>query len=482
MNLKKIEYKNLNYFRYGQIGTDFIVTNEAGDYVFLSKNEFNKFIENKLDKKNEPYLSLYQNNFIKENKNIDHLINKYRTKKEFLSAGPCLHILVVTLRCNQNCIYCHASAQDVSRTDLDMSQATAKKAIEMIFKTTSKFVDIEFQGGEPLLNWPVIKFVIEEAKRINKKVKKNLAIKLVSNFGLMTEEKYKYLINNKVGLCTSLDGPKYLHDQNRPAKKSGNSHENIAKWIKRFNKDYPTLRKKDYIWKMAALTTISRFSLSKHKEIVDEYIKLGYSNIFLRPLDPFGFSKNIWDKIGYTASDFIKFYKQAFDYIIKINLSGKFFEEKFAKMFLVKILSDHDPNMMETRSPCGAGIGQLAYNFNGDVYTCDEGRMMSMMGDENFKLGNVLENTYEEIVTSPVTRSVCTASCLDFLPGCESCVYNPYCGVCPIYNYFEHGNIFGQMPKNDHCLINKAILNLIFTKLKDKKIKKIFQNWLNISH
>lgn len=477
MDLQKIKYKNLNYFRYGQIGADFIVTNEAGDYVWLSKDEFNKFIENKLDDSSEPYLTLYQNNFIKNNEDINHLVDKYRTKKQFLASGPCLHVLVVTLRCNQNCIYCHASAQDASRKDLDMSLNTAKKAVTMIFKTTSQFIDIEFQGGEPLLNWPVVKFVIAEAKKINKKAKKILKIKLVSNFGLMTEEKYKYLVRNKVYLCTSLDGPKFLHNQNRPIKKINNSHENIVRWVKKINKD-SKLKKKNYTQEMVALTTISRFSLSKHKEIINEYIRLGYSSIFLRPLNPYGFAKNVWGKIGYTADDFIKFYKQALDYIIKINLSGKFFEEKFAKIFLVKILSDRDPNMMETRSPCGAGIGQLAYNFNGDIYTCDEGRMMSMMGDENFKLGNVFQNTYEEIVTSPVTRSVCSASCLDFLPGCDSCVFNPYCGVCPIYNYFEQGNIFGQMPKNDRCLINKAILNLIFNKLKDKKIKRIFENWL----
>jgi len=63
--------------------------------------------------------------------------------------------------------------------------------------------------------------------------------------------------------------------------------------------------------------------------------------------------------------------------------------EKAAVTFLKKIMTEEDPNHLDFRSPCGAGIGQLAYNYNGKVYTCDEGRMMSMMNDESFCLGNV---------------------------------------------------------------------------------------------
>lgn len=480
IDLKKIKYKDLGFFRFRKLDKQFILTNDAGEYQMLSEKDFKDFIEGKLNKDSEPFLSLAKKNFVKKEIDLDSMVARYRTKKGFVYEGPSLHIIVVTLRCNQKCIYCHASAQDVTRKDLDMDLATAKKTLDLIFQSSSKFIDIEFQGGEPLLNWPVVKFIIEEAQKINKRKKKDLEIKLVSNFSLMDDEKYKFLLDNKVGLCTSLDGPKELHDRNRPAKNVGNFHDNIAKWVKRFNKDYPKLKKKRYIWRMAALTTISGYSLNKYKEIVDEYVNLGFSGIFLRPLDPFGFSKNIWHEIGYSADDFIEFYKKSLDYVIKLNQQGIFFEEKFAKMFLVKILTDHDPNMMENRSPCGAGIGQLAYNYNGNIYTCDEGRMMSMMGDDSFMLGNV-DDTYRQIVSSPVTRTVCSASCLDGLAGCSDCAYNPYCGVCPIYNYIEQGNIFGQMPNNDKCKINMAILDYLFEKMKDQKVKKVFEKWLKNS-
>jgi len=477
IDLKKIKYKDLGFFRFRKIKDKILLTNDYGGYIFLSKKDFDDFLEGKLAKNKEPYLALVKNNFVKNELDITKAIEKYRNKKSFLHEGPCLHIIIVTLRCNQRCIYCHASAQDLKAVDKDMDKKTAKKAVEMIFKTTSPYVDIEFQGGEPLLNWPVIKYIIEEAKKKNKKAKKELIIKLVSNFSLMTEEKYKFLLDNMVSLCTSLDGPKELHNKNRPLL-GEQSYKSVAYWIKRFNKNYPRLKKKGYVWKMAALTTISRFSLARPKEIVNEYIKLGFSNIFLRPLDPFGFSQNSWKKIGYSSNEFIKFYTKALDYIIKLNIRGKEFKERYANFFLTKILTDKEPNNMDLRSPCGAGIGQLAYNYNGDVYTCDEGRMVSMMGDESFKLGNVFENNYKDIVSSPIVRTLCSASCLEGLAGCCDCAYLPYCGTCPILNYFEQGNIFSQMPNSERCKINKAILDYLFEKLQNKEVNKVFNKWV----
>ncbi|MBL7154903.1 MAG: His-Xaa-Ser system radical SAM maturase HxsB [Candidatus Portnoybacteria bacterium] len=480
LNLKKIKYNQLGFFRFKKIKNKYLLTNDVGDYLFLKEKEFENFLTNSLEKDKEPYLSLKEKNFLKNELDLTELIEKYRSKKAFLFGGPSLHIVVVTLRCNHQCIYCHASAQDMSRKDLDMSQETANQVVDKIFQTTSPFLAIEFQGGEPLINWPVVKFIVEEAYRKNKKAKKDLQIRLVSNFDFMTEERFKYLLDKKVSLCVSLDGPEKLHNKNRPIRDSENrysNYRNIVKWVKKFNKLYPQLKKKGYIYRIAGRVTISRFSLSKPKEIVDEYIKLGFDSFYLHHLNPFGFSLESQREIGYIAKEYINFYKKALDYIIQLNLKGKKFKEKMAVTFLTKILTDYDPNHLDYRSPCGAGIGQLAYHYNGDVYTCDEGRMLSMMGDESFRLGNVRENSYQEIVASPIIRTLCTASCLEGLPGCSDCIYKPYCGVCPIYNYFEQGNIFGQMPTNERCQINQAILNFLFEKLQDPKIKAVLESW-----
>lgn len=478
LNLKEIKYNQLGFFRFKKLGSKYLLTNDVADYILLSEKEFTDFLANKLNKFSQPYLSLAEKNFVKSEINLTELVEKYRLKKAFLFSGPSLHIVVVTLRCNHQCIYCHASAQDMSQKELDMDRETARQVVDKIFQTTSPAVAIEFQGGEPLANWPIVKFIIEQANRKKKKTKKELEIRLVSSFSLMTEEKFKYLLNKKVSLCASLDGPEKLHNQNRPIKGEPGDYKIIVKWIKKFNKMYPSLKWGGYIYRIAGRVTISRFSLPKAREIIDEYIKLGFDSLYLHHLNPFGFSYKSWQKIGYSAKQYIDFYKQALDYIIKLNLAGKKFKEKMAATFLTKILTDHDPNHLDYRSPCGAGIGQLAYNYNGDVYTCDEGRMLSMMGDESFRLGSVSQNSYQEIVSSSVTRTMCTASCLEGLPGCSDCAYLPYCGTCPLYNYFTQGNIFSQMPTNERCQLNKAMLDFFFSRLQNPKIKAVFEGWV----
>jgi uncharacterized protein len=474
LKLKKTEYKNLAPFYFKYFKNKYLVTNEIGEWLFLTAKEFDKFLSGDFKEDFDFYLKLKEKNLIKKEINIEKMCQAYRSKRQYLFNGPSLHIVIPTLRCDHQCLYCQASAKGVNEKEFDMPEKTAKKVVDKIFQSTSESIVIEFQGGEPLLNWPIVKFIIEYAKKKNKKIKKEIELRLVSNFSLMDEEKFKFLLENKVNLCTSIDGPEKLHNSQRILL-GGNSYRNSVKWIKKFNKIYPELKKKNYIHKIDGLTTITRFSLAYPKKIVDEYLKLGFSGIYLRPLSPFGFSQKILRKIGYSAEEFTSFYKKAFDYIIKLNLQGKRIKENMAKTFLVKILTESDPNHMDFRSPCGAGIGQLAYNFDGNIYTCDEGRMMAMMGDENFKVGNVFENSYKEIVSSPAVRTICLASCLDNLSGCATCVYKPYCGVCPIYNYFVQGNIFTN---NDKCKINQAILDLIFEKLENKKIREIFESWL----
>lgn len=70
-------------------------------------------------------------------------------------------------------------------------------------------------------------------------------------------------------------------------------------------------------------------------------------------------------------------------------------------------------NYMELRSPCGGAIGQLAYYYDGNIYTCDEGRMLAEMGNDSFKLGNV-NNTYKELMETGATKAMCISSCLEY--------------------------------------------------------------------
>ena len=237
------------------------------------------------------------------------------------------------------------------------------------------------------------------------------------------------------------------------------------------------LKLKDKGIEFSAIETTTRFSLDKYKEIVDTYLSLELKGIFIRPLTRLGKAASSWDKIGYTTDEFIAFYKNILEYMIEKNKEGYFISEGHSCIFLNKILNSNGLNYMELRSPCGAGIGQMAYYYDGKVYTCDEGRMLAEMGSDMFKLGTV-DNTYNELINNEVTKTMCVASCLECIPYCKDCVYQPYCGVCPVINYALDGNIFSQMPKEDRCLIYSGMLDTLFELLKDEENEKIFRSWI----
>ena len=134
---------------------------------------------------------------------------------------------------------------------------------------------------------------------------------------------------------------------------------------------------------------------------------------------------------------------------------------------------------MELRSPCGAGLGQVAITANGNVYTCDEGRMIAEAGDEAFLIGNVFTDYYDDWMSSSCCKSVCSASLLDTLPGCCDCVFKPYCGVCPVVNYAINGNV--TQVSRDRCAIYKGMLKIIFSYLitGKKDILRLFETWSN---
>jgi len=466
---------NLGFFRYQKLGDIYLITNIVGDYSFLKPSEFRKFIKGTLNKKSKSYLMLKKKGFYKTPSSIKELITKYHQKHQFLLEGPSLHIIVVTLNCNYQCTYCQASSHYWHQKDdkkFDMDKATAKKVVDVIFHSPNNALTIEFQGGEPLVNWPVVKYIIDYAEKKNKKARKDLICTIVSNFSLMTDEIYDYCKKHMVSLCTSLDGPESIHNFNRPYP-GGNSYQSTTHWIKKI-KNYE--KKQKNIYHSNALLTVSRKSLKYPKEIIDEYLKFGFTGIHIRPLSRLGFSSRNYDKIGYSAEEFLDFWKKTMDYIISLNKKHVFFYERGTAIILKKIFDQQDPNCLDLRSPCGAGIGQLLYNYNGKVFTCDEGRMI---GDDTFVLGNVKKDNYTKLMSSDKLRAVCLSSVLENLQ-CDNCVYQPYCGVCPVSNYALYGNLFAPQINTYWCKLHKAMFDYVFEKLQDKKIYNIFQSWIGL--
>ncbi len=470
-----------NLFRWRKIGAKHVVTNDHGAHTFLDDEQLDELITGRVKAGTPLYEEMRQKGFLLEDTDIQRVADAYDRKVSFVYRGPVLHILVVTLRCNEVCTYCHASRSNMSETETDMSITTAEKCVDMALRSPSNTMTIEFQGGEPLANYEVVQHVVEYGSAQAQARGKRVMFSLVSNLALMDETKLDWLVQNRVQISTSLDGPKDLHDRNRKLV-GGSAYDRTVFWMKRINEAYVAAGLDPQLYHVEALATITREHLSRAKDLVDEYVKNECRAIFLRPLNPFGFAKKTGEKVSYTATEFLTFYNEALDYVLQKNRDGVEILERLGAIFLSKIMTPDDPNYLDIRSPCGAGIGQIAYNHDGSIFTCDEGRMVYQMGDEVFRIGSVDTLTLKDVVTSETVKSMAMASCLDGLPGCAACAYKPFCGTCPVFNYTEQGNIFPQNSTNSRCTIYMGIQDRLFRELQseDPTVRGIFQRWITV--
>jgi His-Xaa-Ser system radical SAM maturase HxsB len=454
-----------------RIGGGHLLTNSFGSWCHISDKELLIFNQGKLGGNPALVSKLKKSGIMVDKKNIKNVINDYRNVNFFLLQGPSLHIVVPTLRCNHGCIYCHAKAPDGKKHDMD--KKTAIRFLDFVFKSPSPAVTIEFQGGEPLLNWDTMKFIVEGARELNEKYeKKELKISVVTNLTLMDEKKLDFLIRKNVSICTSLDGPEKVHNANRKYLGGGPTYKDVTKWMGRVNDEYKSRNSK---MKLHALPTITRHSLPYWKEIVDEYVKWGLDTIHLKFLNQLGAARQNWGEISYSPIEFIDFWKRGMDYIIELNNKGVNIAERMAQVMLTKILAKRDYGFTELMSPCGAGRTQLLYNHNGDIYTCDEGRML---GSDLFKLGNVNKTEYKNVIRGEKLVSVCYASCLENY--CGSCAFKPFCGTCPVMNYVEQGTIVPKITETMRCKIFKSQFTYLFNRITgDSNALKIFKRWVH---
>jgi radical SAM protein with 4Fe4S-binding SPASM domain len=272
-----------------------------------------------------------------------------------------------------------------------------------------------------------------------------------------------------------------LHDQQRRLT-GGSAFDAAQRWVKRINEAYAKAGLDPEVYHVEGLLTVTRNALEQPEAIVDTYVDLGFRALSLRPLDPFGFASKTLHLLGYSAKEYLAFHRRVLKHMFELNKRGSRILERYASIFLSKILGDDDPNFLDLRSPCGAGIGQVAYGFNGSIFTCDEGRMLGNMGDDFFKIGVIGESSYRDAIGHDTVRSLTVASNVRASPECVECAYNPYCGICPVHNYATQGTLHGPMAGSSWCKIMMGIQDYLFSILRqnDPEMIAIFQQWTTV--
>lgn len=463
-------------FRFERVGeNETVITNQVGEFAFVRSDKINALVNKQLPSDDPDYSKLRSIQVLMEPSDrwsIDLLALKTRTRLQPIRNFTNLHLFIVTLRCDHSCQYCQVSRQSDDRTAFDMTYETADRGLDIVFQSPNEAVKIEFQGGEPLLNFDLIKYIVERAEERNQSAMKDLQFVIATTLSLATDEILRYCRDHKVLLSASLDGPQDLHNKNRP-RPGKDSYQRFASGLKR-------AREIVGFDSVSALMTTSPSSMRRVKEIVDEYLKFGFDGIFLRHLSPYGFAVKTKSYQAYNAERWLEFFKEGMEYILDLNKRGIRFTEQYSTIILTKMLTVDDPGFVDLMNPSGAGISAVVFNYDGDVYASDESRMLHEMGDSSFKLGNLHQHTYAEIFTSDALLSALEDSFTLSAPMCTDCAFEPWCGADPVFHHATFGDVLGRKPESEFCKRSMGVIKYLLEKIQtDSEAHAIFKRWVN---
>src|SRR5262249_11983811 len=156
--------------------------------------------------------------------------------------------------------------------------------------------------------------MVEYSEAKNAEIGKRVDRVITTNLSRATPEILEYCRDHKVAISTSLDGPEWLHNANRP-RPGSNSYELVMRTLE-------LARRIVGVENVSALMTTTRRSLKHVRDIIDEYVARGFRAIFLRSISPYGFALKTRSKTGYFTTEFLEFYREGLAYILELNRRG----------------------------------------------------------------------------------------------------------------------------------------------------------------
>ena len=347
--------------------------------------------------------------------------------KPFLEVFSCDSItLDLTNSCNLSCSYCFEHNKNADH----MSIATAIKAVELAYKSRPNRehpLGVNFFGGEPLLNWRVMRGVIDHCNIQRYKVQYGIT----TNLTILTDEMIQYFDDNSIPILVSIDGIKKVHDANRC-----NSYDtvrgNIDKLVNQGLGLYLEAR-------MTIMPKDIRYAIDGVKEIFD----MGISNICPIPV-----YDTHWrpDQLQIAKS----FYKELAEFFIEVlkerkrNISIKYIDDS-----VMDLVFKHDTEN-DIRCPIFKNTW-CTIAPNGDVYACHQGPTMVNKYRDLFKLGNLDSINETKIYTN---NEMCKSEYI--LKECDSCIAKGLCkSGCPTENLRVNDD--SSKPSDSYCALQRII-------------------------
>lgn len=382
------------------------------DYIFDKLKGINK---RKIIESYNNIYKLYNENliFCKENKELEK-----EFKYDAHIKAICLHI---AHDCNLRCKYCFASTGDFGeeRREL-MPLEIAKQSIDFLIKNSKDRynLEVDFFGGEPLLNYDVIVDTVKYARSLEKKHNKHFRFTVTTNGVLLDDKKIDFFNKEMDNVVLSIDGRKKVNDKMRPSiNKKGTYDIIIPKFINLVNKR----KDKDYY----ARGTFTKNNLDFSKDLIHLY-KKGFKNLSIEPVisppsESYSITENDLPKIK-------KEYQKLSKKLIKINKKGN-----DINFFHFMIDLQQGPCIVKKIKGCGAGNEYIAVTPSGEYYPCHQ-----FVGKKELVLGNIKDGLLNQKLQDKFRDTTVYNK-----SKCRECWAKYYCsGGCNANNLEYCGSIF----------------------------------------
>jgi uncharacterized protein len=356
----------------------------------------------------------------------------------------CLHLCH---DCNLRCKYCFAGTGDFGTGHRSMlSEEVGRKAIDYLIEASGprKHLDIDFFGGEPLMNWPVVVALTEYCKKRMAETDKIIRLTITTNVTLLDDEKIKFIDENFSNCVLSIDGRREVNDNMRPDAGGHGTHDKIVKNIKKF---LDVREDRQYYLR----GTYTRHNLDFAEDVL-HLADLG-DQVSIEPVvAPPGSGYEIREEdIPMIEAE----YERLAQLIYERRQQGNGFNFFHFVMDLTK-----GPCAYKRLKGCGVGMEYCAVTPEGDIYPCHQ-----FVGEEQFKMGNVMDEpiTLDSEVQQPFRQLMVPDK-----PECKKCWARFFCsGGCAANSYHVSGRINGSDPIG--CSMQKKRLECALW-LKSKQV------------
>ncbi len=353
---------------------------------------------------------------------FEPLQDELKKRSEGIVKALCLH---VAHSCNLNCEYCFASQGRYSGERALMSFETGRRALDFLIEHSGsrRNLEVDFFGGEPLMNWQVVKDLVRYARSVEKQHNKNFRFTITTNGMLINDEVIEFSNREMSNVVLSLDGRQEIHDRYRVDYEGKGSWDRIVPKFQEFVK-----RRGDKSYYIRGTFTHANPDFLKD---IETMLDLGFTELSMEPVVA---AED--DPAALTQED-ICIVKEQYEKLALLMLDREKEGRPF-KFYHYMIDLKDGPCVYKRISGCGSGTEYMAVTPRGDLYPCHQ-----FVGDEKFRLGDVWNG-----VTNTEKTDEFRACNVYSRQECRECWARLYCsGGCAANAYHASGSVNGIYEK-----------------------------------